>query len=255
VPLPVIDPSAPLQYDYQRPVQELVQAIESGLGENLHSIYVYGSVARKCAVVGKSNLDLVIVTRRPPDARFQTLLGTIKWRFKKAFPFITDYSLQFPLVEEVLAIESIITWGFMLKHCCVCLSGDDLSTRYGEFEPSWEIAKFWNMDVGEWLEIYRKKIAKSASRQEQTEYQIIIAKKLLRASYSLIMHKDKGWYDDPVRCGEVFLDYHPDKQVEVERLNILLSGRYIPKRSSIGLLDSYGDWLMKAYKKTEFKIG
>lgn len=255
MPLAVIDPQEPFQEDYRRVIQELIPALESGLGSNLHSIYLYGSVARKCAVPGKSNLDLVIVTRREPDARFQTLLSTIKWRFRKAFPFITEFSFQFPLVKDILAIESIITWGFMLKHCCVCVSGDDLSTRYGEFEPSWEIAKFWNMDVNEWLDRYRKIISRAGNREDQVKHQAVIAKKLLRSSYSLVMHKDKGWYDDPITCGERFLSYYPDKAVEIERLGILLSGRYVPKRSVIGLLDGYGRWLVKAYEKTEFKIG
>ncbi|MFC1235792.1 nucleotidyltransferase domain-containing protein [Vibrio sp. F74] len=255
MPLPVIDPSAPWQEEYRRVIQELIPALESGLGSNLHSIYLYGSVARKCAVPGKSNLDLVVVTRRQPDARFQTLLSTIKWRYKKAFPLITDLSFQFPLVKDILAIESVITWGFMLKHCCVCVSGDDLSTRYGEFEPSWEIAKFWNMDVDEWIATYRRRIAQATNREEQIKCQVIIAKKLLRASYSVIMNKDKGWYDDPSECGEKFLNYYPDKHIDIERLNILLSGRYIPKRSIIGILDSYGSWLVKSYKKTEFRIG
>lgn len=255
VPLPVINPATAFQEEYQRVIQELIPALESGLGSNLHSIYLYGSIARKCAVPNRSNMDLVVVTRRAPDARFQTLLNTIKWRYKKAFPFITDYSFQFPLVSDILAIESVITWGFMLKHCCVCVSGDDLSTRYGEFEPSWEIAKFWNLDVDEWLLSYRKKIAKASSKEEQIKHQRIIAKKLLRASYSLVMYKDKGWFDDPVACGDAFLLYHPDKKVEIERLNILLSGRFVPKRSTIGILDSFGGWLVKAYKKTEFKIG
>jgi len=255
VPIPVIDPVAPFQEDYRRVIQELVQALESGLGNNLHSIYLYGSVARKCAVPNQSNMDLVVVTRREPDTRFQTLLSTIRWRYKKAFPFITEYSIQFPLVKEVLDIDNVITWGFMLKHCCVCVSGDDLSTRYGEFEPSWEIAKFWNLDIDRWLTSYRQKIAQANNEQEQVRHQMVIAKKMLRASYSLIMHRDKGWYDDPVICGNVFLNYHPNKKTEIERLNILLSGRYVPKRSTIGILDSYGGWLVKKYKKTEFKIG
>ena len=253
--LPVIDPAIPFQDDYQRVIKELVHALESGLGNNLHSIYLYGSVARKSAIKHRSNMDLVVAIRHTPDARFQTLLSTIKWRFRKAFPFVTELSFQFPLVSEILQIENIITWGFMLKHCCVCVSGDDLSTRYGEFEPSWEIAKFWNMDVEQWVVSYRKKIAAATRKDEQVQNQIVIAKKLMRASYSLIMHKDKRWFDDPIQCGEVFLSYYPDKQKEIERLTILLSGRYIPKRSVVALLDEYGAWLINAYKKTEFRIG
>jgi hypothetical protein len=69
------------------------------------------------------------------------------------------------------------------------------------------------------------------------------------------MYRDKRWFDDPVECGQVFLTYHPEMQLEIERLGILLAGRAIPKRSVIGLLDSFGNWLVKQYQKTEFRIG
>ncbi|MDW1713131.1 nucleotidyltransferase domain-containing protein, partial [Vibrio sp. Vb2865] len=41
----------------------------------------------------------------------------------------------------------------------------------------------------------------------------------------------------------------------IDRLCILLSGRPIPKRSVIGLIDAFGGWLVKQYQKTEFRIG
>ena len=51
----------------------------------------------------------------------------------------------------------------MLRHCCVCVYGDDLAECFGHYEPSWEIAKHWNQDVGDWLNFYRDKIAKAGS--------------------------------------------------------------------------------------------
>lgn len=87
------------------------------------------------------------------------------------------------------------------------------------------------MDTGRWISEYRGKIARAEKRQEQVEYQRIIAKKILRACYSLVMYKDKQWLDSPEACGQQFLAYYPEKQTEIERLGILLSGRVIPKRS------------------------
>ncbi|GLO61152.1 nucleotidyltransferase [Vibrio sp. MACH09] len=253
--LPLIDPDKPFQYAYQPVVKELIHSLSGGFGPNLHSLYLYGSVARKTAIEGRSNVDIIVVTNGNLDDRTTTLVNTIKWRFKKAYPFITELSFQFVKAHEILQLESIFTWGFMLKHCSVCIYGDDLSSRYGEFEPSWEIAKYWNMDVDEWVKHYRRKIALAKSQSEQIRHQAVLAKKLLRASYSLIMHKDKHWFDDPIECGQHFLRYHPEKEQQIKRLEILLSGRYVPKRSVVGLIDDFGDWLVKAYKKTEFRIG
>lgn len=253
--LPVIDPKAPFQAEFQPVIDDLKRYLISGLGKNLQSIYLFGSVARKKARIARSNIDVVVLTHQALSSKDASLVKTIKWRFAREYPQITGVSLQFGEIGEVLSLEGIFTWGFMLRHCCVCIHGEDVSDRFGEFEPSWEIAKQWNMDVEEWLTIYRNKIAKAENLAEQIKAQQVIAKKLLRASYSLIMYRDKNWIENPIECGKVFLTYYPKKKVEIQRLVVLLSGKPVPKRSVIGILDDYGKWLVKAYQRTEFRIG
>ncbi|MCG3721956.1 nucleotidyltransferase domain-containing protein [Vibrio cincinnatiensis] len=250
-----IDPNQPFQLQYQPAINELVNYLRAGLGKQLHSVYLYGSVARKTAQPNASNLDVIVVTYESIEQNRTTLLNTIRWRFQKRFPFITDVSVKTALVSQVASLDSLFSWGFMLRHCSVCVYGDNLAECFGDYETSWEIAKHWNMDVEDWLHFYRDKIAKANTAQEQGSAQQIIAKKLLRASYSLVMPQDKNWFDDPKTCGTHFLRYFPEKQKEIERLTILLSGKVIPKRSVIGLLDSFGPWLIKQYQKTEFRIG
>ncbi|MGR5447849.1 nucleotidyltransferase domain-containing protein [Vibrio jasicida] len=253
--LSVINPKQPFQPEFEPLIREVLACLKGGLGANLHSVYVYGSVARKSAIAGKSNLDLVVVTKSSFDNNRATILNTIKWRAQQGHPQVQGVSIRTALVSEVANLDSIFTWGFMLKHCCVCVYGESLGDCFGDYVPSWEIAKHWNMDVEGWISVYRSKISQASSVKEQVAAQIVIAKKLLRASYSLVMYRDKRWFDDPVECGEVFLKYHPEKQLEIERLGILLAGRAIPKRSVLGLMDGFGSWLVKQYQKTEFRIG
>ena len=253
--LSTINSNDTLQAAYRPAIDELINLLKNGLGDNLHSIYLYGSVARKTAKENLSNLDFIVVTQAPFSDIRTTLFNSIKWRFQKAFPFITEVSYKTALVNEVASLDSIFSWGFLLRHCSVCIYGDDLSECFGDYEPSWEIAKYWNMDVEDWLAVYRNRIVRCKNDADQIKAQKMISKKLLRASYSLVMHKDKRWFDDPVECGQAFLRYFPEKEVEIHRLGILLSGHVIAKRSVIGILDSFGEWLVVQYKKTEFRIG
>ncbi|GAK87999.1 hypothetical protein JCM19238_5609 [Vibrio ponticus] len=253
--LSAIDPKQPFQSDYSQAIAELVRFLRSGLSDNLHSVYIYGSVARKTATPSRSNLDVIIVTKQSFAQQRTALLNTIKWRFQKDYPHITELNFKTALVNEVASLKSIFSWGFMLRHCAVCVYGENLSECFGDYEPSWEIAKHWNMDVEDWLAVYRNRIARANDAEELLKAQRIIAKKMLRASYSLVIPRDRGWYDSPIECGKHFLRYHPEMQVEIERLVIMLSSRVIAKRSIIGMIDTFGEWLVKQYKKTEFRIG
>ncbi len=254
--LSAIDSKQPFQAEYVPVIRELVHFMKNGLGKNLHSIYLYGSVARKTARPDSSGVDIVVVTHRGFEEQRATLVNTIKWRFQKAYPFVKSLSFKTALVGDVASLESIFSWGFLLRHCSVCVYGENLSECFGDFEPSWEIAKHWNNDLEDWLAVYRHRIGRADNDAAQINAQKVIAKKLLRASYSLVIPQDKNWFDDPIDCGRQFLKYHPDKQLEIERLGLLLQlERAVPKRSVVGLIDSYGDWLLKQYKRTEFKIG
>lgn len=253
--LPVIDPQQAFQPEYQAAIDDLLKCLQSGLGSNLHSVYLYGSVAHKTAQPYRSNLDVIVVSYSSFQEQRSTLFNTIRWRFQQEFPFVTQVDFKVGLVEEIASIDGVLSWGFLLRHLSVCIYGDDLAECFGDYEPSWEIAKQWNMDVEDWLAVYRHRVVKAASPELQIKAQTIISKKLLRASYSLVMHRDKQWFDDPLECGRQFLRYYPERKIEIDRLGILYSRHLIEKRSVLGLLDGFGEWLVKQYKKTEFKIG
>ncbi len=243
------------QKEFQPVVKDLLSCLRSQLGDSLHSVYIYGSVANGTAIIGQSNLDVVVVSKQDFSSQKQSLFNTINWRFQREFPQVNGVSIRTALVEEITSLDAIFTWGFLLKQCCTCLYGDDLSECFGEYIPSWEIAKHWNNDTASWVQHYRMAVAKAQDTGTQVAAQQAIAKKLLRASYSLVLHKSKRWLDCPRECGEQFVKYYPEQAVYIERLNILLGQRAIAKRSVVGLLDLYGDWLAQEYKKTEFKIG
>ncbi|KII75607.1 nucleotidyltransferase domain-containing protein [Vibrio renipiscarius] len=253
--LTTIDPAQPFQPQYSKAIDDLVTFLRSGLGANLHSVYIFGSVAKKTATPHRSNLDVIVVTQQSFAQNRTALINSIRWRFQSSHAHITELSFKTALVSDIASLDSIFSWGFLLRHCAVCVYGENLSECFGDYEPSWEIAKHWNMDVEDWLAVYRHRIVRAKNDDEHLKAQQIIAKKLLRASYSLVIPRTKGWHDDPQICGQEFLRYYPMMQLEIERLSILLSNRVVAKRSVIGLLDSYGDWLVKQFKKTEFRIG
>ncbi|WP_394152833.1 nucleotidyltransferase domain-containing protein [Vibrio maritimus] len=243
------------QPTYVPVVEDLIACLKSGLKDNLHSVYIYGSVANGNAIPNVSNLDVVLVTQRPLAAGQKSLFNSINWRFQKDFPFVKGLAVRTALVSEVASLSALFTWGFLLKQCCTNVYGEDLAECFGHYVPSWEIAKQWNMDIEQSAAILRREVALAEDAQSQLSAQRQLAKKLLRAAYGLVLHKTKRWLDDPLESGRAFLDYYPERQQTIERLGILLGQRVIPKRSVVGLLDDFAPWLAKEYQKTEFKIG
>lgn len=253
--LPVIDGETPFQHDYMPVLLDAVKQFKAGLGETLHSIYAFGSVARREAIAGKSDLNLTIVVKRPLNTSEQSVLSTIRLRLTSRHAVISAVDLKVVEISEVLSIESIFTWGFWLKHCCICLYGDDLSTRFGLFEASWDIAKSLNGDIGDELSSYRKKIMATKVVQNYLDYCEYISKKMLWSCFSLVMHREQNLALSLEQCAETFIKYYPEKELEVERLFILASRQQVPKKASLFMMDSFGGWIVSEFDRIDRKIG
>ncbi|MCL9774449.1 nucleotidyltransferase domain-containing protein [Vibrio sp. S4B1] len=253
---PISPNSLPIpQVSYHAAIADLLMCLKSALRDNLHSVYIYGSVAQGRAIAGVSDLNVVVVTQSSLSANQKKVFNTIDWRFQKHFPMVDGVSLRSTIFNDVVSLEALFTWGFLLKQCCVCVHGDDLAECFGDYVASWEIAKQWNMDIGQAVPMLRHHIAVANTDKALLKAQREMAKKLLRAAYGLIIPKTKRWRDEPHQCAQQFLLFYPDKRVIIERLEILLGPRVIAKRSVVALLDDFGQWLISEYKKTEFRIG
>ncbi|MCW8327800.1 nucleotidyltransferase domain-containing protein [Photobacterium sp. SDRW27] len=253
--LPVLDGEAPLQNEYVPVLLDAVKQLRAGLGSNLHSVYAFGSVARREAKVGKSDLNLTIIVQRPLNASEQSILSSIKRRVEIKHAVVPSVELKTGELEEVLSLASIFTWGVWLKHCCICLYGDDLSTRFGCFEASWDIAKSFNGDIKSELSEFRQKIMATKVVQNYLDYCEYIAKKMLWTCFSLVMHREKTLALSIEQCADVFLKYYPDKELEVERLFVLAGRTQVPKKAALFMIESFGGWIVSEFEKIDRKIG
>ncbi|MGF1759782.1 nucleotidyltransferase domain-containing protein [Photobacterium sagamiensis] len=253
--LPVLDGKTPFQQEYVPVLLDAVKQLRAGFGASLHSIYLFGSIARREAVLGQSDLNLTLILHRPLTVSEQSLLNTIKWRISTYHTDVPSVEIKVGYLSEVLSLDAIFKWGFWIKHCCLCLYGEDLSTRFGCFEPSWDVAKAFNGDIKDELAVYRQKIMKTKVVSNYLEYCQHIAKKMLRSCFSLVMHREKRWAHTSEGCAEAFLKYYPDKSLEIERLFTLISGTQVPKRAALFLLDQFGGWIVAEFEKIDRKIG
>ncbi|WP_036825088.1 hypothetical protein, partial [Photobacterium sanctipauli] len=212
-------------------------------------------VARRTAVLGQSDLNLTLVLNRDLTPAQQAFLSSIQHHFSKQQKVLTTLSLRIVCLDEVLSLDAIFTWGFWLKHCCFCLYGDDLASRFGSFEPSWDIAKSLNGDIAKQLAETRQKIMATKVLANYLEYCQHIAKKMIWSCYSLVLHREQVLVLSLEEAATTFLKYYPEKETEIERLFILASRQQVPKKASLYMVNEFGGWIVAEFDKIERKIG
>ncbi|MEZ8142770.1 hypothetical protein A1OO_17465 [Enterovibrio norvegicus FF-33] len=249
-----IDRNAPLQTEYVEPIAASVRQIRGVLGDTLHSLYLTGDVAQRCAGE-RADLSLTLVTTRALNVQEFTSLNTVRWRLEQSSDAVKRVEFDVVPFKEVTTLANIFRWGFFIKHCALCISGDNLADSFGHFEVSWEVSKAMNEDLGVKLKELRKKIAVATKWGAQLDASEDAAKRLIRAAFGLVAYKENRWEQDLNICAEYFNKHYPDKSVEMERLFYLIERKPVKKRAVVALMDSFGQWVQSEYASIDRKIG
>jgi len=148
-PTIALPPQVPLQAAFAPVVRDACATLQQGAGALLHSLYLYGSVARGEARPGASDLDLTLVLQRTPtpadSAQLERLRQALQQRHAAV---VSKVDFDIGTLAQVLAPAQRCSWGYWLKHHCRCLAGTDLAARFDALAPSRGIALAVNAGYG-----------------------------------------------------------------------------------------------------------
>ena len=252
--LPEIEANAPFQEKYLGAIHSGARQIKTGLQAVFHSLYLSGALAHRNAEE-TSDLEFTLVSMRPLNTQEYAILNTIKWRIKESNQAIKHIRIDLVLLHDVLHLRHIFRWGFFLKHCTVCLEGENLAHRFGRFEVSWEVSKAMNIDFEARFNELKRKFISSHKLDTQLDVAEEMGKLLVKTSFSLVAHKEMRWEENLQKCADAFLIHYPKKELEISRLFLLIQRKNIKKRAVIALLDAFYTWILFEMSKIEKKRG
>ncbi|HIE4800976.1 TPA: nucleotidyltransferase family protein [Serratia marcescens] len=184
----------------------------------IHSIYLYGSVARGEALPGVSDLDITLLLIKPADS--EALLRLEAWRqaFQLEQRIVSKVDFDIGSVDEALAPEHYHSWGFWLKHHCRCLWGEDVSAAFPLFRPDRRIALAVNADVRRVLARYREQLLLAEPSSDERRLKREAARKLIRATNMLRAEESAFWPTTLTDYAEQLLARYPEQQAEMTYL-------------------------------------
>ncbi|MCH9298305.1 nucleotidyltransferase domain-containing protein [Pantoea allii] len=185
--------TADVQPAFQAVVNAAVARLSADYRDGLHSIYLYGSVACGNAVKCRSDLDLCLLFSHPLRQEQQDRLSALKQALAEEHPVVSKVDFDIGTVNEALAPENRLSWGYWLKHHCRCLYGLDLSVYFERFRPSRALARAINGDVAAVLSGYATLLSRASQAREQQQYQRAAARKLIRSTNMLRTDNDIDW--------------------------------------------------------------
>lgn len=231
-----------ISLNYLLILEELTQLLKKDLNNKLHSIYVYGSVGRGEAILGKSDIDLSIVLNSQLTCEELEKLNNNKNEFLEENKMVPKIDFDIGTLNDVLKEGNLYYWGFWIKHICTCIYGEDLSINFPKMKPNRSICQSLNQDVISSLINYRDNIIKN---EVDSNMLISALKRIIRGAYCLVAVIDKSWIrkiEDII----IVLNYYFPSETSFKDIGLMLKeNEEVTSKQVLKLIDYFIPWFIR----------
>ena len=219
-------------------------------GARLHSAYLYGSIPRGTARVGRSDLDLLVALQEEPTDRDRGAVRALGEALDEEFPQIDGVGALLYGRARLLSAAETYDLGWFVACLCTPLLGEDLAEYLPRYRPDSLLARETNGDLAELLLRWRRRISEAedseAARQPLVRF---MSRHLVRTGFTLVMPRWNGWTSDLTEMAEAFAAYYPQRADQMRAAALLghePNGDPAVLRSYV---DDLGPWLAEEYAR------
>ncbi|WP_225824842.1 nucleotidyltransferase domain-containing protein [Streptomyces naphthomycinicus] len=185
-------------------------------GARLHSAYLYGSIPRGTARVGRSDLDLFVVLREEPTAGDRDAVRALGEAMDARFPQIDGVGTLLHGRERLLSEPERYDLAWFVACLCTPLLGDDLAASLPRYRPDSLLARETNGDLARWLPRWRERIEGAGDAEEARRPLVrFMSRHLVRTGFTLVMPRWRGWTSDLREMAGVFGAYYPERAAQM----------------------------------------
>ncbi|MFF4015201.1 nucleotidyltransferase domain-containing protein [Streptomyces sp. NPDC001843] len=190
--------------------------LADAFGARMHSAYLYGSIPRGTARVGRSDLDLLVALREEPADTDREAARVLGEGLDAEFPQIDGVGTLLFGRERLLSDLERYDLGWFVACLCVPLLGEDLAAFLPRYRPDSLLARETNGDLALFLPRWRRRIADAEDREEARRPLVrFMSRHLVRTGFTLVMPRWQGWTSDLREMAEVFGAYYPERSPQM----------------------------------------
>jgi uncharacterized protein len=222
----------------------------SVFGARLHSAYLYGSIPRGTARVGRSDLDLLVALHEEPTDADRAAVRALGETVDKEFPQIDGVGTLLYGRARLLSAAETYDLGWFVACMCTPLLGEDLAEYLPRYRPDSRLARETNGDLALLLPRWRRRIAEAedteAARRPLVRF---MSRHLVRTGFTLVMPRWNGWTSDLAEMAEAFGAYYPER---AEQMRTTALRGWEPSGDAAVLrsyVDDLGPWLAEEYAR------
>ena len=142
-----------IQSEFEPVLVQVINVFCTEFPTELHSVYVYGSVAKGTAVIGQSDLDLCVIFVQPVY-EVERKISQIKSDIMALTGFFSKVDVDIGVLQDVLNENNRKSWGAWIKFFCHPVYGEDLSKQFENVEIDRSVIQAINQGYDQEIQHY-----------------------------------------------------------------------------------------------------
>jgi hypothetical protein len=228
-------------------VDDFITEVSTRIEDNLHSIYICGSIATGKAIPYESDADFTIVYKNIGKSDDIAIIENIKNGLLQRHPYITKIDTPSCSVDDVL--KNIDGWGFWIKIISFCIYGDDLGNKIPAIYPKRSLSISLNVNILKHIDNAIDEIKNTNDGNKHRLCYKKILKKIIRSAFNLFIEEEGFWTEDIDICLLHIKKHYPkDKQLFTALYNKHKESMH-EQKDMILVLEKYKSWYNREYSK------
>lgn len=242
---------ANIKAPYDTIIDDATITVRDELGEDLHSLYLYGSIATGQARPPQSDVDLLaVVFSKVAAGMCAHISSALSGRYDD---LVRTVWIAPTALDDVLDEDQGLAERCFIKHYCVHLTGHDLRPSLPRCTFSAELARAFNSDLASHLEEGLRRLETAGDPAGITNIAQTSSKRLLMAAAVALSTTRGRWSTDRGLGRQLLVEDYPERAEQTglahrwARMGEALpgGGDLEPTRREVGmLLNDWGWWLV-----------
>src|SRR5215204_6103596 len=144
---------------YLSVVEHLREACRAALGDELHSLYLCGSLVKGTAQPGESDLDALAVLHVAPEGRHEAIEREVSRAIEERHRFLSGASIGLYHRDVIVSRAQRYDIGFFVKCLCARIDGEDIARHLPRYRPSLALARGTNGNIRRLVDDRRARVA------------------------------------------------------------------------------------------------
>lgn len=234
---------------YLKVVEETVELYRSHLKEDLHSVYIRGSLPRGLGIENVSDLDTIAVTNKNLNNINLKWVDKAEQHLSEKYSCLNGVEFNFHYAEKILNTSHFSIIPFMIKTHSVCIYGDDLSVYLPKYKADKTLGNEHLIHLKGQIELAKQDLVGNDDEADILDCCEWIMKIIVRAGLALVIEQENKYTRDLFPACNIFSAYYPEKKSDMEQAVKYAIAPVKDPNEILSFLNKMGGWMIKEANK------